>query len=59
MNSRYANDSRVSISIGNLGSFWYRDAIVAVGRRQTRRENPSKVRLLAEYFGLVDPAYED
>jgi hypothetical protein len=33
---------------------------VYVGRYvQRRRERPSRVRMLAEYFGLVEPAYED
>ena len=41
------------------GYFWAGIRISLHGIRQTRRENPSKVRLLAEYFGLVDPAYDD
>ena len=41
------------------GYFWAGIRTSVRGIRQTRRENPSKVRLLAEYFGLVDPAYED
>lgn len=41
------------------GYFWYGMRASWHGIRQTRRENPSKVRLLAEYFGLVEPAYED
>lgn len=41
------------------GFFWY-SVGVYVGRfGQRRRERPSRVRLLAEYFGLVEPAYED
>ena len=41
------------------GYFWYGMWASWHGIRQTRRENPSKVRLLAEYFGLVEPASED
>ncbi len=41
------------------GYFWVGIRISLHGIRQTRRENPSKVRLLAEYFGLVEPAYDD
>jgi hypothetical protein len=41
------------------GFFWY-SVGVYVGRfGQRRRERPSRVRMLAEYFGLVEPASED
>ena len=41
------------------GYFWYSMWEYLFRQRDNRRENSSKVRLLAEYFGLVDPAYED
>ena len=41
------------------GAFWYTLRAIVFRSREHRRENPSKARLLAEYFGLVAPAYED
>ncbi len=41
------------------GYFWFGMRASVHGMLETRRENPSKVRLLAEYFGLVKPASED
>jgi len=41
------------------GYFWYGMRASWHGILQTRRESPSKVRLLAEYFGLVEVANED
>jgi hypothetical protein len=41
------------------GAFWYTLPAIVFRSRERQRENPSKVRLLAEYFGLVDPAYDD
>ena len=41
------------------GAFWYTLRAIVFRSREARRENPSKVRLLAEYFGLVAPAYDD
>ena len=40
------------------GFFWHSVGVYAGRYGQRRRENPSKVRLLAEYFGLVEPASE-
>ena len=41
------------------GFFWHSVGVYVGRYGQRRRENPSKVRLLAEYFGLVEPASED
>ena len=41
------------------GAFWYTLRAIVFRSREHRRENPSKARLLAEYFGLVAPAYDD
>jgi len=41
------------------GAFWYTLPAIVFRSRERQRENPSKVRLLAEYFGLVDPASQD
>ena len=41
------------------GAFWYTLRDYVFGSRERWRENPSKARLLAEYFGLVAPAYDD
>jgi len=41
------------------GAFWYGIRASWDGIRESRRERPSKVRLLAEYFGLIEVANED
>ena len=41
------------------GHFFYSLGVYVRCLGQRRRERPSRVRLLAEYFGLVEPAYED
>ena len=41
------------------GAFWCGVRASWDGIRESRRQNPSTLRLLAEYFGLVAPAYED
>ena len=41
------------------GYFWFGMRASWHGILQTRRESPSKVRLLAEYFGLIEVANED
>ena len=45
--------------IWERGAFWSTVPGYVFRLRERRRENPSKVRLLAEYFGLVDPASKD
>ena len=41
------------------GYFWHGVRMTIFGFRQNHRENPSKIRLLAEYFGLIEVANED
>jgi hypothetical protein len=41
------------------GYFWYGVHVYWLNFWVGRCHNPSKVRLLAEYFGLVEPAYDD
>jgi len=41
------------------GAFWSGVRASWDGNRESRRENPSRLRLLGEYFGLVEPAKEN
>jgi hypothetical protein len=41
------------------GYFWYGMRASWHGIQQTRRESPSTIRMLAEYFGLIEVVNED
>ena len=41
------------------GYFWYGMRVSIHGIRESWRESPSRIRMLAEYFGLIEPVYED